>query len=212
MQTVALIDYGSGNLRSAERALYAAAGLANRRRDVRITNDADFVRRADKVVLPGQGAFGACRAGLAAIEGLESALHEAVIGRGAAFLGICVGMQLLARTGVEHGEHQGLGWIGGICRPLAEGHGRIPHMGWNVVTPRVQHPVLTPLAHGAHAYFAHSFVVADCPPQTIAADTEHNEQFASILARDNLIGLQFHPEKSQAVGLALLARFLDWTP
>jgi len=212
MQTVALIDYGSGNLRSAERALHAAAALANRRREIRVTAEPDFVRRADKVVLPGQGAFAECRAGLQAAEGLEASLREAVLERGAAFLGICVGMQLLAETGLENGRHAGLGWIGGVCRPLAAGPGRIPHMGWNVAQPTRPHPVLQPLQNGAHVYFAHSYVVAECPDAAVAAETEHNERFACAVTRDNLIGVQFHPEKSQAVGLALLARFLDWTP
>lgn len=212
MQTVALIDYGSGNLRSAERALYAGAVQANRRREIRVTFDPDFVRRADKVVLPGQGAFAECRSGLAAKPGLEEALSEAVLQRGAAFLGICVGMQLLAEIGLENGRHPGLGWIGGVCRPLAAGAGRIPHMGWNEARPRLEHPVLAPLRGGRQVYFAHSYIVADVSDDAVAAESEHNERFACVLARNNLIGMQFHPEKSQAVGLALLARFLDWNP
>lgn len=212
MQTVALIDYGSGNLRSAERALAAAAAMANRRREVRVTRDPEFVRRADKIVLPGQGAFGDCMAGLCAVPGVVEALEEAVLRQGAPFLGICVGMQLLAERGLEHGEHRGLGWIGGVCRPLAAGAGRVPHMGWNLAAPVQPHPVLAPLGEGAHVYFAHSYVVAEAPTGALAAETVHNERFACALARDTILGVQFHPEKSQAVGLALLARFLDWNP
>jgi glutamine amidotransferase len=210
VQTIALIDYGSGNLRSVERALLAAAAAANRRREVRVTADPDYVRRADKIVLPGQGAFAACMAGLIAQDGLLAALDENVRGRGAAFLGICVGMQLLADRGLEHGETKGLGWIGGVCRQMRTPNGEVlPHMGWNAVRPTRGHAVLDALAPSRHAYFAHSFIVADAPA---AALTEHGEAFASAVARDNMIGVQFHPEKSQAAGLDLLARFVDWSP
>lgn len=210
--SVALIDTGSGNLRSAERALLAAGERAGVPHEVRVTDDPDFVRRADRVVLPGQGAFGECMAGLRARDGLLEALTEAVIARGAPFLGICVGMQLLAARGEESGAHVGLGWIGGICRPLLSGPGPIPHMGWNEARPVRAHGVLDALGAGAHVYFAHSFVVADGPADAVAAQTTHNEPFTSVLARDNLLGVQFHPEKSQAVGLALLGRFLEWRP
>lgn len=212
MPGVAIIDYGSGNLRSAERALIAAANSAGKATDVRITQDPDFVRRADRVILPGQGAFGECLHGFVARSGLREAVTEAVIERGAPFLGICVGMQLLAARGEENGTHEGLGWIGGVCRPLLAGAGPVPHMGWNLVEPTRPHPVLGALGAGAFMYFAHSYVVTDAPLAAIAAQTTHNEVFTSVLARDNLIGVQFHPEKSQSVGLALLGRFLDWRP
>lgn len=212
MQIVALIDPGSGNLRSAERALLAAAAQANRRREVRVTADADFVRRADKVVLPGQGAFAAVHAGLAAQAGLLEALHEAVITRGAAFLGICVGMQLLAAKGLEQGEHEGLGWIGGTCRRLEDGPERVPNMGWVKVSARRAHLVFDALGPDPYVYFAHSYAVAEAPQAAILAEAAHNAPFTAALARDNILGVQFHPEKSQAKGLALLARFLDWTP
>lgn len=212
MPSVAIIDYGSGNLRSVERALTAAANPAGKVPDVRITQDPDFVRRADRVVLPGQGAFGECMRGFVACPGLREAVMEAVIERGAPFLGICVGMQLLAAQGEENGIHEGLNWIGGVCRPLLAGAGPVPHMGWNLVEPTRPHPVLGALGDGAFLYFAHGFVVADAPLAAIAAQTTHNEAFTSVLARDNLIGVQFHPEKSQSVGLALLGRFLDWRP
>lgn len=212
MPQVAIIDYGSGNLRSAERAMIAAADPAGRMPDVRITQDPDFVRRADRIVLPGQGAFGECLRGFDAHPGLREAVTEAVIGRGAPFLGICVGMQLLAARGEENGLHEGLGWIGGVCRPLLPGAGQVPHMGWNRAMPTRSHPVLNALGTGEFLYFAHSYIVAEAPEAAIAAQTKHNELFTSILARDNLIGVQFHPEKSQACGLALLRRFLDWRP
>lgn len=212
MMQIALIDYGSGNLRSAERALLAVGALASKRVNVRITDDPDFVRRADKIILPGQGAFGECMAGFHARDGLCAAVTEAVISRGAPFLGICVGMQLLATRGEENGSHQGLGWIGGVCRPLLPGAGPVPHMGWNLVQSTSAHPVLGPLGASAYMYFAHSYVISEAPEAAIIAQTTHNERFTSVIARDNLIGVQFHPEKSQAAGLALLARFLDWQP
>lgn len=212
MVQIALIDAGSGNLRSVQRALLAAADPARPEPQVRITSDPDFVRQADAIVLPGQGAFGACMAGLRACPGLEAALTEAAMQHAIPFLGICVGMQVLAARGEENGLHEGLGWIGGLCRPLSPIGGPIPHMGWNTIEPLASHPVLDGLGASAHVYFAHSFIVDGAPAPAIAARTTHNEQFASALAQDNLIGLQFHPEKSQAAGLALLARFLDWKP
>lgn len=212
MQTVALIDAGSGNLRSVERALLAAAHQANRRREVRVTRDPEFVRRADKIVLPGQGAFRATMEGLAAQPGLLEAIGEAVQARGAPFLGICVGLQVLMQVGLEHGETAGLGWFGGACRALEPGGLTLPHMGWNRVEPVGAHPVLAPLAPTRQVYFAHSFIVDPADPAAVAARATHGETFAAALARDTVIGVQFHPEKSQAAGLALLARFVDWTP
>jgi glutamine amidotransferase len=210
MQTVALIDYGSGNLASAEKALLAAAHAVNRRREVRITADPDFIARADRIVLPGQGAFAQCMAGLARA-GVIAAITDNVLNRGAPFLGICVGMQLLMSVGLEDGETTGLNWITGACRPL-ETAAHLPHMGWNSVTPTAPHPVLAPQADAHHFYFAHSFV---CAPSRIAdtlAHCTHGAQFAAAIGKDTLLGVQFHPEKSQAAGLALLGRFLDWKP
>lgn len=212
MQTIALIDSGSGNLRSVERALLAAAHQANRRREVRITRDPEFVRRADRIVLPGQGAFRATMTGLGSQPGLVEAITEAVQARGVAFLGICVGLQILMRVGREHGESAGLGWFEGACRALEPGGLTLPHMGWNAVEPVGAHPVLTPLAPARHVYFAHSFIVEPAEPQTIAARAAHGETFAAALARGTVLGVQFHPEKSQAAGLALLARFIGWSP
>ncbi len=206
MARTALIDYGAGNIRSAERALMQAGG------DVVVTDDAAIVARAERIVLPGQGAFDDCMAGLEARAGLVAALREAVLERGAPFLGICVGMQLLAETGLEHGARAGLGWIGGVCRPLNAGpQERIPHMGWNEVAPTRAHPVLDGLSPSRHCYFAHSYVL-DPPAATLAATTTHGERFASAVARDNIVGVQFHPEKSQHAGLDLLARFIAWSP
>jgi glutamine amidotransferase len=212
VQTIALIDYGSGNLRSAERALLAAAANANRRREVRVTSDPSYVRLADRIVLPGQGAFGRCIAGLASVPGLIGALEEAVTRRGAPFLGICVGMQLLAETGLEHGAHRGLGWLGGVCRPLEAGGERLPHMGWSPVAACAVHPVLTPGGAAAHYYFAHSYILEPSDPAAVAGASRHGERFAAAVAKGPILGVQFHPEKSQAAGLALLARFVDWTP
>lgn len=207
MRTIALIDYGAGNLRSAERAL-RAAGAGH----VAVTSDPAIVAAADRIVLPGQGAFAACMSALQARPGLIEALDTAVRRRGAPFLGICVGMQLLAGEGREHAVTKGLGWIGGLCRQLDPRAGRLPHMGWNEARVTQAHPVLAALAPAAHVYFAHSFVVAPSDPGSIAAETVHGETFAAAIARDNILGVQFHPEKSQTAGLALLARFLDWSP
>ncbi len=205
MTFTALIDYGAGNIRSVERAL-ARAGAA-----VVVTADARTAARADKIVLPGQGAFDDCMRGLGACEGMIEALTQRVIHEGAPFLGICVGMQLLADVGLEHGETKGLGWIGGVCRRFAESLDvRAPHMGWNEVRPTLPHPVLDALAPARYCYFAHSYLI-EPPADTVAARSEHGEDFASAVARDNIVGVQFHPEKSQAAGLALLERFVAWT-
>ena len=201
MTRVALIDYGAGNLRSAERAL-AHVGAT-----VEVSCDPAAISRADRIVLPGQGAFAQCMGALSAKPGLIAALEETVIAKTRPFLGICVGMQLMAERGLEHEITRGLGWIPGECRQLRTGPAdRLPHMGWNEVA--AAHLVLD----SARMYFAHSFIVAPANPAHIAATTTHGETFAAALARDNLLGVQFHPEKSQAAGLALLARFLDWKP
>jgi imidazole glycerol-phosphate synthase subunit HisH len=179
---------------------------------VDVTFDPTVIARADRIVLPGQGAFDDCMSGLEACAGVIEVLEERVLKDRVPFLGICVGMQLLAQTGLEHGERKGLGWIGGVCRPLRAGPGdRIPHMGWNEVTPARPHPVLDALAPAKHCYFAHSFVL-EPPAEALAATTQHGEMFASAVTRDNIVGVQFHPEKSQAAGLALLQRFVAWRP
>ena len=208
MQTVALIDYGSGNLRSAEKALAEAGRRAGV--EVRVTADPDVVRRADRVVLPGVGAFASCRAGLDAATGMVDAMTEAVQARGAPFLGVCVGMQLLADRGLEFGETPGLGWVPGEVRRLEPvGDLPVPHMGWNVVEPARANALLG----GDDAmYFANSFAFHAAEPADVAGWSDHGGRFVAAVQRDNVAGVQFHPEKSQAAGLALLARFLEWRP
>lgn len=212
MEQVAVIDAGSGNLNSVLRAVQVSAERLGKPSRVQVTHDAEQVLQADRIILPGQGAFAACMHGLQSREGLIEALEAAVLRRGAPLLGICVGMQLLAETGLEHGEQRGLGWIGGVCRPLQTGPGRIPHMGWNTAVPCSAHPVLAPLGAGRAVYFAHSYIVADAPGDTVMAETEHNEKFACALARNTIAAVQFHPEKSQQAGLEILTQFLSWRP
>jgi imidazole glycerol-phosphate synthase subunit HisH len=205
---VALIDYGSGNLRSAQKAL-ARAGA-----DVAVTADPATVAKAGRIVLPGVGAFGDCMAGLRAIAGMIEALEEAVVGRGVPFLGICVGMQLLASVGREFGDHKGLGWIGGDVVRLAPSDPalKIPHMGWNALSATRPHPVLAGIAPDANVYFVHSYVMRPAQPEDTLATADYGGTFTAMAGRDNILGTQFHPEKSQAVGLALLGNFLKWRP
>lgn len=198
--TIALIDYGAGNLHSVHNALIAAGA-----RDVAVTADPETVRGADRVVLPGVGAFGACAAGLRAIDGMVDAMEERVLNGGAPFLGVCVGMQLLADTGEEMGTHRGLGWISGTVRHLPVGEVRVPHMGWNDVVPVADHPLIVP----GEAYFLHSYAFEGAH---VLAVTEHGGPVTAAIGRDNIVGVQFHPEKSQQYGIAFLQRFLDWRP
>ena len=213
--TVALIDYGSGNLRSAAKAFERAAHENKLDQDIRVTADADIVARADHIVLPGVGAFADCKAGLAALEGMIDALEEAVIKKGRPFLGICVGMQLMARHGKEHGETAGLNWIDGeVVRLTPDDAGlKIPHMGWNELRiPDNPAPVLAGLSDGDHAYFVHSyhFVPADAAHRT--AGVAYGGVVTAAVGRDNLAGTQFHPEKSQQTGQRLISNFLRWKP
>jgi glutamine amidotransferase len=198
--TVALIDYGAGNLHSVHNALRAAGAV-----DITVTADPDVVTKADRIVLPGVGAFGACASGLRAIPGMVEALDQRVIREAAPFLGVCVGMQLLAKTGEELGVHQGLGWLDGTVRELPANDVRIPHMGWNDVVPVTPHPLTEP----GEAYFLHSFAYDG---EAVLATTEHGGPVTAAIGRDNFAGVQFHPEKSQRYGLALLERFLRWNP
>ncbi|HLS68096.1 MAG TPA: imidazole glycerol phosphate synthase subunit HisH [Kiloniellales bacterium] len=213
--SLVIIDYGSGNLRSVAQALRRAGherGLASR---IRVSSVAEEVAAAERILLPGVGAFGDCRAGLDALPGMVEALEEAVIQQGRPFLGICVGMQLLAERGLEHGLHQGLGWIPGQVERLqpADPALKIPHMGWNELqlTPAGEaHPVLAGLSSGVHAYFVHSYHFRPLEPEHLLASVDHGMKFAAVLGRDNLIATQFHPEKSQAAGLHFLGNFLEW--
>lgn len=215
---VAVVDYGSGNLHSAHKALERAAREAGLDATIAVTADAGETRAADRIVLPGVGAFADCREGLRAVPGMLEALRDAVLERGRPFLGVCVGMQLLATRGLEHGETQGLDWIGGEVAALEPDDEslRIPHMGWNTLQPEgAVHPLLggIPLGeNGLHAYFVHSYAFRPTEPQAVAASADYGGKFAAMIARDNIAGVQFHPEKSQALGLRLLANFLKWTP
>ena len=214
MQSVALIDYGSGNLRSAEKALQRAASGLARSAEVATTDDPAVIARADRIVLPGVGAFAACMSALQARTGVIEAITEAVQVRGAPFFGICVGMQLLATRGLEFGETAGLGWIAGDVRRLAPADPacKVPHMGWNALEMRAGAGVFAGLPQGAHMYFTHSFAFFPDDEADVAAWTDHGGRFPVAVARGNLAGTQFHPEKSQAQGLKLLADFLEWRP
>lgn len=200
---VALIDYGAGNLHSVHNAL-KAAGAA----DIAVTDDPTLVRAASRIVLPGVGAFAACMNGLSAIPGMIDALETRVRGDRVPFLGICVGMQLLAERGLEHGTHAGLGWIAGEVRTMNTTPSiKVPHMGWNDVRPSDGAPLIVP----GEAYFLHSYHFAAADAADVAAVTDHGGAVTAAVARGNILGVQFHPEKSQAYGLDLLRRFLDWT-
>ena len=215
--TVAIIDYGSGNLRSAEKALARAAATNGTGHIVVVTSDAARVAEAERIVLPGVGAFEDCMRGLTAIAGMVPALEDAVLKNGRPFLGICVGMQLLATWGREHGDHRGLGWIKGEVvklAPLPASDGsalKIPHMGWNALSLRKNHALLADAA-GAHAYFVHSYHLRTEGRGDALAETDYGGAVNAVVGRDNIVGTQFHPEKSQAFGLGFLGRFLSWRP
>ncbi len=210
--TVTIIDYGSGNLRSAAKAFERAAGAAGP--EIRVTEDAGDVARAERIVLPGVGAFADCKQGVEALPGMRDALEEAVIGRGVPFLGICVGMQLMARMGHENGSHEGFGWIDGEVVPLAPANGlKVPHMGWNDLTiAAAGHPVLAGLESGTHTYFVHGYHLQCERESDIVATVDYGVALTAIVGRGNMIGTQFHPEKSQQAGLRLIANFLGWQP
>lgn len=219
--TIAIIDYGSGNLRSAAKAFERAVRETGGAERIIVTARAAEVAAADRIVLPGVGAFADCLAGLNAVGGMMDALEDAVVGRARPFLGICVGMQLMAARGLEHGVHQGFGWIDGDVVSLAEGKGdagglpvhRIPHMGWNDLTLTAPaHPLLAGIEPGAHAYFAHSYHLVCKKPDDVLATVGHGGPVTAMVGRENMAGTQFHPEKSQATGLRLIANFLSWRP
>lgn len=215
--TVAVVDYNSGNLHSAAKAIERAAREAGREQPVLVTCDPDVVRRADRIVLPGVGAFADCRAGLDAVPGMVEAMTEAVQDKGRPFLGICVGMQLMASRGLEYVTTQGLNWIAGdvaLIRPQDDAL-KIPHMGWNTLHPQDEHPLLAGIETGPsgwHAYFVHSYALTAARPEEVLALTDYGGPVTAIVARDNIVGTQFHPEKSQKLGLKLIGNFLRWTP
>jgi glutamine amidotransferase len=214
---VVIVDYGSGNLRSAANAFErAAAGMAHPPA-VEVTADPELVLAADRVVLPGVGAFADCKAGVEAVPGLAEALEEKVRRRGAPFLGICVGMQLMADRGLEKGEHQGFGWIAGavtLIRP-SDPALKVPHMGWNTLRFVTRHQLLEGIADGPdglHAYFVHSYQLTPTDPGDLLATTDYGGTVTAMVGRDNMAGTQFHPEKSQTLGQRLIGNFLRWRP
>jgi len=213
--SVAIIDYGSGNLRSAAKAFERVLGEMGRTDAVHVTADAQIVRAADYIVLPGVGAFADCMAGLAAVPGMIDALSEAVAQKGRPFMGICVGMQLMAEVGREYGDHDGLGWIAGevVALKPADASLKIPHMGWNELRIRAaDHPVLKGVESGAHAYFVHSYAMNCKKADHVLVDVDYGGPVSAMVGRDNMVGTQFHPEKSQRTGLRLIANFLAWKP
>ena len=212
--SVAIIDYGSGNLHSAKKALERAAQEAGTGQRILVTSNADEVASAERILLPGVGAFGDCMKGLTSIPGMVHVLTEMVLNRGVPFLGICVGMQMLATTGREHGAHKGLGWIEGEVVPIAPSDPKlkIPHMGWNALSQTRPHALLDDLLDRAHTYFVHSFGFKPKDERHLLATTDYAGAISAVIGRDNIAGTQFHPEKSQAVGIAFLGRFLKWRP
>lgn len=214
---VAIIDYGSGNLRSATKAFERAAREAGIGAAIDLTGDAERVRGADRLVLPGVGAYADCRAGLAAVPGMVEAILEAAVAKGKPFLGICVGMQLMSERGLEKTVTPGFGWIAGDVKLIEPGDPtlKVPQIGWNTIELGRPHPLFANIrtgADGLHAYFVHSYQLVAERPQDVVAVTDYGGPVTAAVARDNLAGTQFHPEKSQALGLALIANFLRWKP
>jgi glutamine amidotransferase len=212
--TTVVIDYGSGNLRSAAKAFERAAREAGADGRVLVTNHAESLRDASRIVLPGVGAFADCRRGLAAVPAMEEALRQVVLRDGRPFLGICVGMQLLAERGREFETVDGLGWIKGEVGPLAPRDPalKIPHMGWNQLQFRQAHPIFEGVENGAHAYFVHSYALTPSDKNDLIAEVDYAGPIAAAVGHDNIVGVQFHPEKSQMTGLRLIANFLRWRP
>ncbi len=215
--SVAIVDYGSGNLHSAAKAFERAARESGHDQPILVTSDPDQVARADRVVLPGVGAFADCRRGLDAVAGMVEALHTRVRKQGRPFLGICVGMQLMAERGREYEVTEGLGWIAGEVDRItpADPRLKIPHMGWNTLNAMRPHPLLDGIAVGAdglHAYFVHSFELRPSVRSDLVAQADYGGPVTAIVGRDTMVGTQFHPEKSQRLGLRLIANFLKWMP
>lgn len=213
MSLTALVDYDSGNLHSAQKAFERMAREAAEG-EVVVTSDPDVVARADRIVLPGDGAFPACQAALYAQSGLAEAISEAVLTRAVPFLGICVGMQMLATVGHEYEETAGFGWIAGEITKIAPSDPtlKVPHMGWNDLVIDHPHPVLAGISAGDHAYFVHSYHMSVADPANRLAHVDYAGDITAIVGRDNIVGMQFHPEKSQATGLRLISNFLTWRP
>ncbi len=215
--SVAIIDYGSGNLHSARKAFERAAREAGLGVEVKLTSNPEDVLAAERIVLPGVGAYADCRRGLGAVPGMVDALEEAVRRRAKPFLGICVGMQLMAERGKEYETTEGLGWIPGevVLIEPSDPSLKVPHMGWNTLALRRSHPVLDGIPTGEagkHAYFVHSYHLKAADPDVVVAETDYGGPVTAIVARDTMVGTQFHPEKSQKLGLALIANFLRWRP
>jgi glutamine amidotransferase len=215
MQRVVIVDYGSGNLHSAQKAVERAARDADISANVSVSSIAEDVIKADRVILPGVGAFADCKAGLVAVAGMIEALNEFAINRARPFLGICVGMQLMATRGLEFGETAGLGWIAGDVTEIKPNNPslKVPHLGWNTLEMVRKHQLLDGIElgnSGQHAYFVHSFHLATASPETVIATTDYGGPITAMVGRDNIAGTQFHPEKSQILGLRLLTNFLNW--
>jgi len=215
--SVAIIDYGSGNLKSAAKAFERAAKGLNTPPAIRVTADPDAVRAAERIILPGVGAFGDCSAGLLAVDGMREALEERVVKDGVPFMGICVGMQLMADTGREKGDHAGFSWIPGAVELIEPSDPalKIPHMGWNTLTFAMPHPIfdgITDGPNGLHAYFVHSYQLKASDPETVLATADYGTPITAAVGCDNMVGTQFHPEKSQKLGQILIENFLRWQP
>ncbi|MGO8951867.1 MAG: imidazole glycerol phosphate synthase subunit HisH [Rhodomicrobium sp.] len=214
---VAIVDYQSGNLHSAAKAFERAARESGIAAEISVTSDPGTVKRADRIVLPGVGAFGDCYRGLESTPGMAAALQEAVVKGGRPFFGICVGMQLLANRGLEHGTHKGLGWIGGevsLIQP-ADKALKVPHMGWNTLSYLRSHPLFEGIPGGPegwHAYFVHSYQFQPQDRSDVVATADYGGPVTALIARGNIAGSQFHPEKSQKLGLKLISNFLKWRP
>lgn len=217
MSSVAIIDYGAGNLRSAANAFERVAASLTNGPEIIVTADPEIVRRADRIMLPGVGAYADCKAGLDAVPGMVEALEERVLNNGVPFLGVCVGMQLLASEGREKTITKGLGWIAGAVEKITPSDAslKIPHMGWNTISIVRPHALLAGIPDGddgLHAYFVHSYHMVTESPETLVATTQYGGTVTACVGRDNIFGAQFHPEKSQALGLKLIENFLGWTP
>jgi glutamine amidotransferase len=214
--TVAIIDYGSGNLRSAAKAFERSVKALRSDIAVSVTSEPEVVRRADRIVLPGVGAFEDCMSGLMGVKGMRQAMEERVLKDAVPFLGICVGMQLMATEGHEKGIYNGLNWIfGPVVRLEPRGGLKVPHMGWNTLRFTQPHPLLANIPdgdEGLHAYFVHSYHLATADDRQLFAVADYGQQVTACVGRDNMFGTQFHPEKSQTLGLTLIENFLEWKP